>query len=164
MNAKGEKRRGGDGGTYLVIADDTPEFRVALHYAVRKARARRGHLAMARIIEPVAFTEWMGVESAARAEARAKAEGEMEALAGSVAAEHGITPSLILREGKRIDEIIAITNGNPGLVALVLGASTQKGTPGPLVSYFTAKGISQLRVPVIIVPGHLKPEDLGRLV
>lgn len=157
------KRREGDGGTYLVIADGSSEFHVALNYAVHMAKLRRGHVAMARIIEPAVFVEWQGVESAAREEARVKAETELEALAGKVKADTGITPSLIIREGHRHDEIIAIAKGNPAIVAIVLGASLEKGNPGPLVSYFTAKGISQIAVPVIIVPGHLKDEEIVKL-
>ena len=163
MTQTHQKRREGDGGTYLVIADGTPEFQVALDYAVHMAALRRGHVAMARIIEPALFVEWQGVESAAREEARAKAEAELEALAGKVRTETGVTPSLIIREGDRHDEIVAIAKGNPALVAIVLGASIQKGSPGPLVSYFTAKGLTQITVPVIIVPGHLKPEDVKKL-
>lgn len=158
------KRREGDGGTYLVIADGTPEFQVALNYALHMAKLRRGHVALARIIEPAIFVEWQGVESAAREEARVKAEIELEALAGQAKMQSGITPSLIIREGDRHNEIIAIAKGNPALVAIVLGASsTHKGSPGPLVQYFTAKGISQIAVPVIIVPGHLKEEDVKKL-
>jgi len=163
MTLKEKKRREGDGGTYLVIADCTPEFEVALNYAVHMAHLRRGHVAMARIIEPATFMAWGGVESAAREEARAKAEIELEALAGKVKLDSGIIPSLIIREGDRHDEIIAIAKGNPALVAIVLGASPEKNTPGSLVSYFTAKGISKVAVPVIIVPGHLQNEDIRKL-
>jgi hypothetical protein len=46
---------------------------------------------------------------------------------------------------------------------LVLGAGVG-GTPGPLVSYFTGKGLSQLPVPLTIVPGGLTPEDIDRLI
>lgn len=157
------KRREGDGGTYLVIADGSSEFEVALNYAVHLAKLRRGHVAMARIIEPMIFTEWQGIESAAREEARVRAETELEALAGKVKAETGLTPSLIIREGHKHDEIIAIAKGNPALVAVVLGASQERGNPGPLISFFTAKGLAQLAVPVIIVPGHLKADDIGKL-
>jgi hypothetical protein len=163
MTEKPDKRRKGDGGTYLVIADNTPEFEVALNYAVHMARLRRGHVAMARIIEPNDFIVWQGVDSAAREESRVKAEAELEALAGTVKEKTGITPSLIIREGERHNEIVAIAKGNPALVAIVLGASPGKGGPGPLVAYFTAKGISQIAIPVIIVPGHLQDEDIKKL-
>lgn len=158
------KRREGDGGTYLVIADETPEFRVALSYAVHMARIRRGHVAMAKIIEPAEFIGWGAAEAAAREEARVKGEKDMERLSGIVKEKTGVTPSLIIREGDRHDEIVSIAKGNPAIVAVVLAASPSKSGPGPLVSYFTAKGLSQLAVPIIIVPGHLAIEDVDRLV
>lgn len=163
MAEKKDKRRQSDGGTYLIIADETPEFSVALSYAAHMARIHRGHVAMARIIEPSEFMGWGKIEKAAKEEARAKAETDMQAIATRVKEETGITPSLILREGDAKSEIVAIANGNPSLTAIVLGANTTKGKPGPLVSYFTAKGLTEVSVPVIIVPGHLKADDLKKL-
>ncbi|NBX66190.1 MAG: universal stress protein [Proteobacteria bacterium] len=163
MTEKKDKRRQSDGGTYLVIADTSPEFSVALNYAAHMARLHRGHVAMARIIEPQEFIGWGNIEKAAKAEARAKAEADMQTLAIRAKEETGITPSFILREGETQKEIVAIANGNPALSAIVLAASVTKGKPGPLVSYFTAKGLTEISVPVIIVPGHLKTEDLKKL-
>lgn len=161
MADKKHKRRQSDGGTYLVIADDTPEFSVALQYAAHMARLHRGHVAMARIIEPSQFIGWGKIEEAARAEAREQAEHDMQSLAARATEETGITPSLTLREGNINDEIIAIANGNPNLSAIVLAAGENSN---PLVSYFTAKGLARIAVPVIIVPGHLKVEELLRLI
>ena len=45
------------------------------------------------------------------------------------------------------------------ITKLILGGSVQSKSPGPLVSYFTGKGLSKLRVPLTIVPGNLA-EDL----
>ncbi len=163
MAEKKEKRRLSDGGTYLIIADDTPEFSVALSYAAHMARIHRGHVAMARIIEPSEFVGWGKIEKAAKAEARVKAEADMQAMATRVKEQTGITPSFIIREGDTHKEIIAIANGNPALAALVLAASVTKGKPGPLVSYFSARGLTEVSVPVIIVPGHMKPEDMQKL-
>ncbi|MBU6235738.1 MAG: universal stress protein [Alphaproteobacteria bacterium] len=163
MAEKKTRRRQSDGGTYLIIADDTPEFTVALNYAAHMARIHRGHVAMARIIEPSSFVGWGNIEKAAKEEARAQAEAEMQAKATRVKEETGITPSFIIREGDTHSEIIAIANGNPCLSAIVLAASTSKGKPGPLVAYFTAKGLTEISVPVIIVPGHLNMDDLRKL-
>lgn len=157
------KRRHSDGGTYLVIADDTPEYTIALDYAVHMARLHHGHVALARIIEPADFIGWGAIEAAARAEAREKAERELQTIAARVKEESGVIPTLILREGDRPSEVVAIANGNPALTAVVLGASAVKGAPGPLVSYFLAKGITRISVPVIIVPGHMDKAALERL-
>lgn len=158
-----DKRRKNDGGTYLIIADDTPEFTVALNYAAHMARLHRGHVAMAHIIEPSVFIGWGKIEQAAKDEARAQAEVKMQDMASRVKDDTGIMPSFIIREGDTHKEIIAIANGNPNLCAIVLAANVEGGSAGPLINYFTAKGLTKVSVPVIIVPGHLKPEDLARL-
>ena len=163
MTAQHSKRRKGDGGTYLVIADDSPEFSVALHYAVHMARLRHGHVAIARIIEPAAFIGWGRIDKAVKDEARTRAEADLQAIAAKIKGETGIMPSLTLREGDPRDEIVAIARANTALVALVLATSTTFGKSNPLVSYFTAKGISKMAVPVIIVPGHLDAETVEKL-
>lgn len=156
-----KRKRKGDGRTYLVLADDSPEFLVALRYAGKLASIRHGHLAVAMITEPTEFLGWGGVEDAVRQEAREKAEREMEGLAQKVQVETGITPSLIIREGTRTDEIINICKGNPAICALILGASGEGNNP--MVHYFTAKGLSQVNVPVVVVPGNLSEEFLDSL-
>jgi hypothetical protein len=44
-----------------------------------------------------------------------------------------------------------------------LAASVDGGNAGPLISYFTAKGLTKISVPVIIVPGHMKAKELEKL-
>ena len=163
MTAQHGKRRKGDGGTYLVIADDSPEFAVALHYAVHMAKLRHGHVAIARIIEPATLIGWNSIDKAVKNEARMRAETDLQAIAAKVKSETGILPSLTLREGDARDEIVAIARANTTLAALVLATSTTYGKANPLVSYFTAKGISKMAVPVIIVPGHLDAETVEKL-
>lgn len=151
-----QKRRLDDGGTYLVIADDTPEFTLALNYAVRMARRHRGHVAMAKIIEPYQFTGWRSIQQDAKDEGRAKAEAELLALSQRIKEESGLTPTFLIREGNINQEIIAAIKGNPAISAFVLATSTTSGKPGPLVTYFSTKGLMEITVPVILVPGHVR--------
>jgi len=39
---------------------------------------------------------------------------------------------------------------------LILGGHVEGSHPGPLVSYIMGKGLGRLRVPVVLIPGHLK--------
>jgi hypothetical protein len=164
MTEKTSKRRKSDGGTYLIIADNTPEFKTALHYAVRMAHLNHGHVAMAKIIEPSEFTGWSRIQNTAKAEGRVKAEADLLALAQTIKDDTGITPTFILREGEVNKEIISIVKGNPSISAVVLAASTITGNPGPLISYFSTKGLTEISVPVILVPGHMKESELKKLL
>jgi len=147
--------RRGDGGTYLVIADTTEEFDIALHYACRLATARRGNIAIAHIKDVHEFIHWGKVEAIIRQDMRKEAEQEIFEISKNINETHGIIPSIYIREGSKIDQIVDIIKEEKNITALVLSASKNSNNPGPLVSYFSGKGMHRLHCPIIIVPGHL---------
>jgi nucleotide-binding universal stress UspA family protein len=57
---------------FLVVVDSSPEMKVALRFACRRARATGGRLAMLYVTEP-ASAEWLGVGEIMREERRAEA-------------------------------------------------------------------------------------------
>jgi nucleotide-binding universal stress UspA family protein len=154
-NAKPGRR--GDGGTYLIVADESDEFDIALRYAARTADARRGHIGIVHVLDIEDFQHWGTVESQMRKEMREQAEKFVWGVAKKINDLTGQTPSIYLEEGKRNDALIDVINRDTMIVKLVLGASAGAGGPGPMVSYFTGKGMNRLRVPVVLVPGHLEP-------
>lgn len=147
--------RRGDGGVYLIVCDGTEEFTVASHYAARVATARRGHVAIAHITDMNEFMHWGKVEALMRHDLRLQAEKEVWQAAKTIHETHGLFPGLYIREGSSVDKILDIIEEDKNIRALILAGSTTAASPGPLVSYFSGKGISRLRIPVIIVPGHL---------
>ena len=70
-----------------------------------------------------------------------------------------IDPELIIREGEAAPEIIAHIKGDPDVGILVLGAGTEKGGPGPLVTSMS-RNAGFLPVPITLVPGDLSKEKL----
>lgn len=150
---KGARR--GDGGTYLVVADESDEFDVALRYALRLAEENRGHLAVLHVIETGDFQDWSAVERMMRKELREKAEMFLWSIAKKVNDINGISPSLRIGEGARAEVLLEAVADDPRIVMLILGGGTGLAGPSPLVSYFTGKGIARLRVPVLVVPENL---------
>lgn len=155
--------RRGDGGTYLIVADDSDEFDIALRYAARTADARRGHIGVVHVLDIDEFQHWGTVESQMKKEMREQAEKFVWSVAKKINDLTGQTPSIYIEEGKRQDALIDVINRDTMIVKLVLGASAGAGGPGPLVSYFTGKGLNRLRVPVVLVPGHLEPQAIDDL-
>lgn len=147
--------RRGDGGTYLIIADGSSEFSIAEHYAARIALARRAHIAIAHITDLEEFVHWGKVEAMMRRDLRAQAEKAIWQVAKNMNENYDLYPSLHIREGKMIDKIIDIIDEDKQIRALILAGSTNTSNQGPLISYFSGKGMSRLRIPVIIIPGHL---------
>ena len=153
------KGREGDGGAYLVIADDSEEFMVSLRYAALKAKVNRSKVIIAYIIHIDDFVHWDNLENMMRDELREQAEKFLWNVSEEVNKIAGHSPSLHILEGDRHDEIVKITTEDKSIRALILGGKVGSSNPGTLVSYFTGKGFSRLHVPVMIVPSDL--EDKG---
>lgn len=150
-----KKRRKGDGGTYLVVADDSDEFRLALKYACQAAINHRAHVGILRILDDSEFQHWGAIEEKLKREQRIQAESYIWTVAGLANECGGVVPSLYFEEGDSHDALIKTIDADENIIKLVLGGRGG-GTPGPLVSYCVGKGLEKLRVPVVVVPGHLK--------
>ena len=149
-----------EGGTYLVIADDSEEFPIALHYAMGQARINQGHLGILYAMQFEDFQHWENVESKMRKEKRDQAEKYIWNIAQAVYAELGECPVLYMGEGNIQDVLVDTLENDPEVVQLVLSAHTGGKGPGPLVSYMTAKAMHRISVPVVIVPAHFEGDDI----
>ena len=155
--------RRGDGGTYLIVADGSEEFSIAAHYAARIAVARRAAVAIAHIINLDDFVHWGKVEAMMRRDLRNQAEKEIWQVSKALNEEYAIYPSLYIREGQVAEKIIEIIEEDKTICGLILASSDNSSNPGPLISYFTGKGLNKLKIPMIIVPGHLDKEAINAI-
>lgn len=146
-----EKRKG----VFLVIVDMTEEFLVAVDYASQFANAEDGYVALLNVIEYSYVQNWKTVEDRVRSEMRGQAEQATWDAAGRVMENTHKIPMICIEEGDRVDLIIKTIEENNNIAALVL-ASANSSKPGPLITYFSGKGLSRLPIPLMIVPGHLE--------
>lgn len=148
--------------SYLVVVDDTPESRLALRFASKRAARNAGHVSALHVIPPTDFIQWGGVQDVIEAEAQETAEAMLNELADAAMTETGIRPSIFVRSGKPTEEVRKAMDADPNLHLLVLGAAS-KGAPGPLVAFFSGDSAGELPCPVLIVPGGLDEPSLERL-
>lgn len=148
---------------FMVVVDNTPECEIALYYAARRAIHTKGKLTLLKVIEPEGFAHWASVAKAMRAEAFAEAETLMKQLSSQAHQVAGLTPEIVIREGKLREEVLGQIKDDPAISILVLGASTGKDGPGPLVSSLTGPMAGQMRIPITVVPGNLAHEALDAL-
>ena len=156
-------KRAGHVRKFMVVVDDTPECRLALRFAARRAEHTQGGLVMLRVLEPGDFQHWMSVEDLMREEAREEAESLLRTLASEVQALTGMTPEFVIREGKTREELLAQIAEDPSIAVLVLGAGDSKEGPGPLVSALAGQMSGTLPVPVTVVPGTLSREEIDAI-
>jgi len=148
------------GRVFLVVIDNSPELRVAMRYACRRAAKTGGRVALLHVSDDEDIRQFIGVSEVMRQERRQEAEALVQKTASEVQKLSGAMPVLYLREGNRRDELLKLIGEEPTISILVLGASTNPKGPGPLVSALTGKFVSKLRIPVTIVPGNLSDQDI----
>src|SRR5881227_3070412 len=105
---------------FLVVVDESEEYRVAVHYAARRAAHTSGKLALLYVIEPAELQQWLAIEELARAERREAAEELLQKLCEDVAPIAGSMPIVYIREGRRSDELLALIGEDPTISILVL--------------------------------------------
>lgn len=149
---------------YLTVADETEEFDNALRYASRVAKASGAYVAVLYVMAEQGFLFWGKVEERVQAEQRQEAEKFLSDVAVRFSAVDGLTPVLFIGEGERTDAIMRVIKANPEIAELILGGNTKARTPGPLVSYFSGRGMGSLPVPLTIVPDHIPPEKIDGFV
>ena len=148
---------------FLIVVDETPECRKALRFASQRARATGGGVTLLYVIQPADFQHWMAVGDLMQEEAREEAEKLLQGLAAEVNVLTGIMPELVVREGRRHDELLALIEDDPEIRVLVLGAAPGSEGPGPLVSALAGQMSGSFRIPITIVPGELSDAQIDDL-
>ena len=148
--------------TYLVVVDDSPEARVALRFAARRAAKTSGRIEVLGIVEPQDFVQFGGVQAAMEEEQRLRIEGVVSSAVGEILDEAGIEATIIVRQGEPVKAVREFIGEREDVAALVLGAAPA-GSPGPLVAHFTGNDAGKLPCPVMIIPGSLTDQRLEQL-
>lgn len=148
---------------FLVIVDDSEEMKVALRFACQRARNTGGRVALLYVQEPADFHHWLGVGALIQHERREEAEARLQDLSATAQQISGTTPILLIREGKRGDQVIQLLEEDPSISIVVLAASTDGEGPGPVISHLMKQGGQKLRVPLTIVPGSLSDQQVDML-
>jgi len=165
MSAKRKSFEPGHLRKFLVVVDETPECDRAVYYAARRAARTGGKLVLFASVSLGGqdVQQMFGVGDLMREEAREEAEGRLDHFAARARNLAGVDPERVLREGAKADEILKYIDEDEDVGILVLAASTGKEGPGPLVSSIAGAGSGTFPIPITLVPGHLKDDELDAL-
>lgn len=144
---------------YMVYVDAREESRVALRLACMKARVRGGKVDILHVIAPGDFQTLGGVAERMREERYQEAEALIKELANSAYNMYGVTPGIVLREGKEGDEIISATLADHDIIMLVIGITPGSGH-NTIASWLASQLGGKLLVPLLMVPGNLTDQQL----
>ncbi|MFZ5609418.1 MAG: universal stress protein [Pseudomonadota bacterium] len=150
---------------FVVVVDDSPECALAIRFAAgRAAHTIGGRVMLFYVLPRVDFMHWMAVEDVMRDEAWTQAEALMTHLAECIYQHVGLYSEVQIREGDAAEQLLEVLRRDPDVFALILGASAEGKSPGPLVDYFSGEIAGSLPCPVVIVPGSLSQERIDAMV
>lgn len=164
-NESDNKGSGPDAGerVFLCLVDDSEEFEVALRFACNRANNTGGRVALAYIVAPAEFQHWVGIGNLMEQEGREQAE-EMVRVVGEVVQQRtGKMPIVYIRSGKPHEELVNLIDEEPQIAVLVLGASISGNGPGPIVTHIVNEMSGGFHVPITIVPGGMKEEEIDAI-
>ena len=145
---------------FLVVVDKTPECKVALRFAARRAQHTGGRVSLLCVAQLADFQQWKGVEEIMQDEAHQDAENLVYDAAKAVYELVGIIPEILLEHGEPSECLLDLVRRDNDISILVLASGTAKEGPGPLVSLFAS---TVQAIPVTIVPGNLTDEAVDAL-
>ena len=145
---------------FLCVVDKTPECRVALRFAARRAQHTGGRITLLCAAQRADFQQWRGVEAIMEDEAHEEAEKLVYDGAKLVNELVGIVPELVIMHGRPAECLARLVKEDKDISILVLASGIAKEGPGPLVSMFAS---SVQAIPVTIVPGDLNDETIDAL-
>ena len=163
MVSKREVRQEGHRRKFLAVVDSTPECEKAIHYAARRVAAIDADLVLIYVIEPAEFQHWLGVEDVMRAEATVEADQALAKASEWAVRFGGITPELVIREGRPAAAIESLIEDDHDIALMILAAGDSTEGPGPLVSAIAGSG-GAFSIPVTVVPCTLTDQDIDDLV
>lgn len=148
---------------FLVVVDKTPEHRVALRFAARRALHTNGIVSLLTVISLPDQQQWSSVQALMLDEAYDDAEAMLHQAAEEVYDLCQQIPELGIREGKKRDALLGVIKEDPDISIVVLAAGTAREGPGPLVAAVAGDPRFGYPIPVTIVPGALSPAQIDNL-
>jgi nucleotide-binding universal stress UspA family protein len=149
--------------TFLLVVDASAEMRAALRFACRRAIHTDGRVALFHAVEPADFHHFASIGELMETEARSEAEKLLQRTAADVQKQTGKMPSVVLREGDTIEQLLAVLEEEKNISVLVLGASAGDDGPGPLVTALSGRLAGKINLPVTIVPGGLDDDAIDEM-
>ena len=148
---------------FLVVLDDSQEMFKALRYAASRSSRNNGRVALLYTFETLEFSHWKAVEDIAEVESREKAEEKIVEYENFVMTFTEKKPKKFIMKGDRVECIIKFLEANNFISNFVLAASEKSSPSDSLISSFTGKNRSKIKVPLTILPSSLSEEEIDKL-
>ncbi|GAA5102302.1 universal stress protein [Bartonella acomydis] len=143
----------------LVIIDETPECRRAVAFAAHHAKNTNRSLLLLCVVDNAEFQHFLGVNDIMRTESTQNANKMLKEIACDLHNTHALETEIMMREGKKVEEISKLIEEDKEIALIVLAASGHTEGPGPLIQLIGNRGTA-FSIPVTVIPSNLADEDI----
>ncbi len=150
---------------YMVCIDGSDVARKAMRFACMKAKKRNLLIDLLHVVPPVESQSLESIQEKMESDLRANAEKMLQEHADEAMDLSGHMPSLLIRHGDIVDEIIKQIDEDSDYDAnmLVLGIEPDKGSRGKLASRIIGHMGTKISIPIMLVPSNLTDEQMESL-
>jgi nucleotide-binding universal stress UspA family protein len=147
----------------LVCVSDNEHSLTALRFACSKAKSNDCILELVSVITPSDYQSFGGVEEKIRQEQREASEKLLNKFAEEAQEWEGVIPSLSVREGSVLNEIIAAIEEDSSINMLIVGTAHDSPSKDVLLPTLVSAIGDRLLIPMLIVPGTLTEQQIRSL-
>lgn len=158
-----KKRIKPDQAKLLVCVKDDEHSKVALRFACSQAKSTGCLIELITVIEPAVYQSFVTVADKMREEKRAEAEEVLQQFAEQAVELSGIMPTLVVKEGRIGEQILATIEEDFSINMLVIGISPESPGRTDLLPWLTARFGTKLHIPLLVVPGNLTQQQIEEL-
>jgi len=148
--------------TIIVCIDTTNASEAALRYACRKAKTNNFAVQILAVMEASHKNLIFGAKAIGN-DKRQILEKHLKKLIDAVCKETSIMPSVSVREGYIVTEIIREIKATPDCKMLIFGKSDNAQSDNTVLPKIVKKIGNKIAVPVTIVPENLSNEFLSKV-
>jgi nucleotide-binding universal stress UspA family protein len=149
--------------TIIVCLDNSNASNVALRYACYKAK-RTGFAVQILAVMESSYKNLLFVSKVVGKDKRMEIEKHLNKVIDEIYKETGVMPSISIREGDTVTEIIKEIKATPSCTLLVLGKSYNSASDNTVLPKISTQIGNKIKVPITIVPENLSKEYLKKLV
>ena len=149
---------------FLVSVDDSKELKNAIHFSAQRAKNTDGTLSMLYVVDHAINAQWSKVEHLIEQEETSEAKKICRNWAQIIKDKFNIDTEIIIKLGKKKDEILKILREDKDIRFLVLATSGDGENPGPIIKSLLSSKMRDLSIPIVLVPGSMDEKDIDLIV